>query len=341
MIRYLGSESSGAHCRRTPPPPPPGSVLTRLVLEGCPHVTDETMGVIRAKAYRLQHLNLRGCAITDTGIRAAVTACRGLKELILADVGGLRDPGVQAISEAIRMYCALRVLDLSGSRHFSNEAILLLLQDGGGALTRLRLKGCTQLNELGLMGLRRSGRFSMGLTSLDLSHTSVADPALCWVSEGCKKLLHLSLAHCSHLGDSALHYLADASVWNGMRLLSLSLAGCRLVTDYGTAPLAQSPALAALTSLDVSGCVFVGEATVAALGLCCHDLRSLTMAGVTKYTDANLKALAHGCPGLTALDLSIDLSYLDTSSRSRIPRYTGAGLRHIADGCRGLQVGWP
>lgn len=36
-----------------------GSCLTRLVLEGCPLVTDRTMEVLKVKLYRLTHLNIK------------------------------------------------------------------------------------------------------------------------------------------------------------------------------------------------------------------------------------------------------------------------------------------
>lgn len=35
------------------------SGLTRLVLEGCVHVTDVTMEVVRAKLHRLTYLNIK------------------------------------------------------------------------------------------------------------------------------------------------------------------------------------------------------------------------------------------------------------------------------------------
>ena len=43
--------------------------MTRLVLEGCPLVTDRTMEVLKVKLYRLTHLNIKVCRITLTQSR--------------------------------------------------------------------------------------------------------------------------------------------------------------------------------------------------------------------------------------------------------------------------------
>ena len=60
-------------------------------------VTDSFLeSVIHDKLYRLQYLDLKAChRVTDKGIRLVVTACRGLQELVMADLPGLKDDGVQ------------------------------------------------------------------------------------------------------------------------------------------------------------------------------------------------------------------------------------------------------
>ena len=310
-------------------------VLTRLVLEGCVGITDMTMEVIRLTNNRLTHLNIKEChKITDRGIRLVVTGCRSLRDFIAADLVGLTDNGIQAISEALKLYRSIRVLDLSGSKHFSNESLLLLLQDGGGILQRVYLNGCTQVNELGLMGLRRTGKTSMDMIRLDLSNTVISSPALCWISEGCKRLAHLNLSGCKQITDSALLYVAAQGV---MPLRSLSLAGCSELTDYGMVALLESSACCGLRSLDVSSCIFLGDDSLHALAKSCPRLKHLILAGVTKYTDLSLNLLGQMCKGLLTIDLSMELHGLDTSRRSRVPRYTSNGVMRLSSHCKTLR----
>lgn len=153
--------------------------------------------------------------------------------------------------------------------------------------------------------------------SLLISFTSISDPALCWISEGCKKLETLKLDGCGNLTDSGMHYLAQGS----NRFRSLSLKGCTKLTDYGMRALMESPVVEKIEALDLSGCLFLEDPTISALGEYCHLLKDLNLMGLSRCTDVGFKVLGEGCPNLECLDLSIDLSFLDTTHRSRIPRY--------------------
>jgi len=313
-----------------------GRVLTKLVLEGCVGITDTTMEIIRLTSNRITHLNIKGCrGITDRGIRLVVTACRSLCELVAAELVGLKDHGIQAISEALKLFRAMRVLDLSGSKSFSNECLLLLLQDGGGILQRIYLDRCTQLSELSLMGLRRTGQTSVDLIRLGVSNTFMSSAAVCWIAEGCKRLAHLNLKGCKQLTDSAVLYLAKQG---SMPLRSLSLAGCCELTDYGMVPLLNSAHCAGLRSLDISLCIFLGDDTLHTLAMACSRLQHLVLAGVTRYTDASLNVLGRMCKELITVDISMELHGLDTTRRSRIPRYTSSGVTELCKSCTWLQT---
>jgi hypothetical protein len=133
--------------------------------------------------------------------------------------------------------------------------------------------------------------------------------------------------------DPALIYLSQAGV---MRLKSLVLRDCVLVTDYGLAPLLSSPACSELESLDLSGCPNVGEPSIQVLsGL--SKLRQLRLAGVTRFGDASIVALCQACPNLALIDLSIDLNVLDTTHRSRIPRFSTLSVSAIGRYCANLR----
>lgn len=359
-------------------------MLQKLSLAYCPKVTNLTLEVIRSKVNKLQSIELNGCNITDEGVRYIMSGCRQLSHLSLANIRKLTDKGLQGISKYMKLYRNLRYvypllesffdnlgeitcliaffqfprgLILNRCKYFSNEGLLLLMQDGGGILTQLHLLGCTQVNELGLMGFRRTIKSYVSMLDLDLryvvegcgvnfsfissykkiyicsllclfnnksslfpslliSFTSINDPALCWISEGCKKLENLKLNGCGALTDSGMHYLAQGS----NRFRSLSLKGCTKLTDYAMGALIESPVFEIIQALDLSGCLFLEDPTISALGEYCHLLRDLNLMGLSRCTDVGFKSLGEGCPNLQSLDLSIDLSFLDTTHRSRIPR---------------------
>jgi hypothetical protein len=81
------------------------------------------------------------------------------------------------------------------------------------------------------------------------------------------------------------------------------MCGARDVTDAGAAAWARAtPGLAVLGAAWVPG---VGDETAAALGDVCGRLVSLSLHGnAGGVTDGGIDAVARGCPGLTALDVT-------------------------------------
>ena len=100
---------------------------------------------------------------------------RKLEQLRLDNVYALGNWGLQAISVELRNSRKLRVLSLAGCSQFGNEALLDMLEHGGGVLKELDMSRCEQLDDLGLLGLKRAGNASMNLVKLNVSLNKVRD----------------------------------------------------------------------------------------------------------------------------------------------------------------------
>ena len=93
-----------------------------------------------------QSLDLSATAVGDQGVWELFAGCRALEALALRDCPNVSDKAIEAIAESLKSVRRLRRLDLARSRCFSNEALLAMLEHGGGVLHVLSLRGCTQVD---------------------------------------------------------------------------------------------------------------------------------------------------------------------------------------------------
>ena len=159
------------------------SAMTSLNLAGCSHLSDASAVLIHHTMQKLKVLDISATAITDTGISDIMTGCIHLESVSIRDNQNFKDQGCLAIWTATKTYKRMRSVDFSGSRCFSNEALIKLLMDGG-ILTDITLSRCKQINDLGLIGLRRHGTASTNLKNLRISTLPIHDSSMTWISEG-------------------------------------------------------------------------------------------------------------------------------------------------------------
>ena len=134
------------------------SALTQLDIRECSYLGDPCATLIRHTMPKMKFLDISGTSITDEGIEDIMKGCRWLESLSIRNNQYFKDKGCTAVHMSCKVNKNLRAIDFSGSRCFSNESLIQLLGDGGGVLTDITLTGCTQINDLGLMGLRRFGK---------------------------------------------------------------------------------------------------------------------------------------------------------------------------------------
>jgi len=89
----------------------------------------------------------------DDTLTPLMNSLRNLKSLVIINSPCLNDAGLAAITATMTRRRSLTRLDVSGCKFFSNEALLVMLQAGGGVLQDINISNCTQIRDLGLMGL--------------------------------------------------------------------------------------------------------------------------------------------------------------------------------------------
>ena len=137
------------------------------------------------------------------------------------------------------------------------------------------------------------------------------------ISVACPKLQHLDLSGCSNaVDDDTAVFIAELST-----LVTLRLAHCAALTDVGLGALATGPAvesrevrtgvrsrglyaalgaalggtepgLPSLTSLDLSGCVHVGDGGLMRIAEGCAALAELSLSGCVGVRDRGILAVA-------------------------------------------------
>lgn len=184
---------------------------THLDLSGCHGVEDRAAEHLRRHTKYLRVLNLSSTNIGDAGLHSLLAGIKLLEELILKHCARITDKGLVEISRQIKLRQVIKVLDLQETLGFSNDALLLLMAEGGGGLHELNLRGCRQIDSLGLLGLRRDVG-TLEMRTLDISglpHVISGSTLLGGFAGGCRRLHTLRLTGLKEaVDDNALKAFA-------------------------------------------------------------------------------------------------------------------------------------
>ncbi|KAJ8602499.1 hypothetical protein CTAYLR_001251 [Chrysophaeum taylorii] len=244
-------------------------------------------------------------AVSDVGLGHVFAGIRKLASLLLRGCPAVSDKGLLELSDYMKLRKTLRTLDLRESTGFSNDSLLALMADGGGQLHELLLAGCSQVDLLGLLGLRRDVGTLEGTTLLGI------------ISASCRHLVDLRLAGLGAAVDDA-----------ALQAFTSAIEG----SQYGAPPLEIVTLSGRGRDLDRSRCVL-------------NNLRRMRMVDTPLFSDegfANLVAAAHQRQhqrqrkptkqqdrpfGLIEFDAAAALTgMVDNSTRCRVPRYGSAGI---------------
>lgn len=169
-------------------------LLTQVDLSHCDLVSEAGIAAVCQSCQQLQVLNLEGCQVTDTAVRAVARACPQLTSFNVASNPSLSDAAFSAIARS-RLCSQLQHLTANATS---------LTTTGVRALAR----GCSSLLHLSVAGC------------------TIADAALQAIARGCRHLTSLNVANCPQLSDRAL----EAVVAN-CPLKSLDVTGCSKLSD--------------------------------------------------------------------------------------------------------------
>ncbi|TYZ65217.1 hypothetical protein PybrP1_003992 [[Pythium] brassicae (nom. inval.)] len=334
-------------------PPPTKQRLHRVVLlnlSGAENITDDAAVAIGNCCPSLRHLVLEK-ALTDVGVRHLVSSCRQLQTLNLNFVIALQSAAVGAIGElqlplrgdgrvpefalqrVFHACTTLERLDLSFCAAVSDQ-LLLSLGQHCRRLQHLKLRGCRQVSDAGIVGLANSGGGE--LTALDLARFDLQyklnDIALLSLADKCRALETLVLAGCEMLTDVGLSWLCAGCV----ALTRLDLSGCAKLTDLAMRAVGES--LLQLRRLAISHCVRISNHGIQHLAMGCPELTHLDAAGLALLSDPRTRETnAYGeqrHQGIASLALQCTkLRHLDIS---RCPSIGDASIRFVAAHAREL-----
>jgi len=283
-------------------------------------------------------------AVTDDGLRAAVSSCTTLTALDLSGCGMATAKGLWVVSkltnlvtlklhqvkltgDGLRAVASLPWLtDLDLSRYDRAVSCLTglisLSLSGDDDLTDEDLQATSSLCALRSLKIHRRSRverlpvlstFTV-LTSLQLICEQLVDDGFRAISR-CTTLTELSLYGCKKLNDSALREMSNLTA-----LTSLQLCGCLSLGTQGLRAVGQ---LRMLTSLGLRACVGVSDEALQSVSNC----TALTWLDLCRcwnsVTDRGLQAVSN-CTALTWLDLS------------QCDKMTDEGLRILTNSCTAL-----
>ena len=302
----------------------------------CSQLTDTTLLHIQKHMSHLEVVNLSNCPLfTEAGFVNFIRGLQHLRTLIVQNFDHLRDAAMQAIGNNISNRQLLTKLDVSGCKHFSDESLLRLLDQGCRVLKELYLDRCHQISDLGLMGLKRRGNMLMEVRHLNVAHLNIHDSAVNWISEGCKFLRSINIEGSLHVTEDGLvalgmlEYLKDVNLSDCVELTPSAFRSIFYPSEQYTR-LERHKSRRHLTSLNITRCILLDDDCLFVLSGGCTNLQNLVMVGVCGITDTGLQALAHGCHQLRDLNLAADTDRLGLTTKSRMPRFTTAGIAALA-----------
>eukprot|EP01121_Diplochlamys_sp_Union-15-3_P020836 TRINITY_DN8253_c0_g1_i3.p1 TRINITY_DN8253_c0_g1~~TRINITY_DN8253_c0_g1_i3.p1 ORF type:complete len:344 (+),score=2.50 TRINITY_DN8253_c0_g1_i3:105-1136(+) len=265
------------------------STLTSLDLTGCHEILDSKLRVIGEKCPHLKNLDFSYCSQLSRLSLAAIT--KGCKCISSISFRGCYQFGLEEIKLITQELTELKSLDLSYCHYIDNETIYNL----PATLTELSLEYCKSFTDVAIIHLAKKlgnnlSRLSLrGCTQL----TDISGRALAFY---CRKLERIDLSECNLITDQSIAMLAQRC---NMSLRHLKLSNCPKITDRFTPYLAYF--CKNLHLLDLKRCS-LSNIGVKYIAKGCLHLHTLNIDG-NRVDDEALRALV-SLSSLRALDLS-------------------------------------
>ncbi|KAG0619574.1 hypothetical protein M758_4G149000 [Ceratodon purpureus] len=257
----------------------------------------------------LKSLLITSCpGITDVSLEVVGKVCQDLKLCVLSQCQAVTDKGLEAF-----MQCCLCLdsLQLEKCHSITNSGLLTALAQGKGNLKTLSLSKCDGLWK----GEKRSEE--LPLTCFSLKTLNVTDckgagvEPIVTMGLCCPSLENLDFSELTNLSDEAITSVVEGC---GDHLVCLNLTNCINITDAALAAIASH--CEDLERLTLDGCYHVGDNGLKMLAAECISLKELDLSG-TSITDSGLRSLVTarglwlrsltltGCVNLTDESLSL------------------------------------
>eukprot|EP00041_Stephanoeca_diplocostata_P021097 m.485140 g.485140 ORF g.485140 m.485140 type:complete len:511 (-) comp21732_c0_seq3:236-1768(-) len=295
----------------------------------------------------------------DSDLHKLRPACTNLCGIYLSFCENLSSEGIIRLLECSRG--GVQYLDLQGCERISDR-LLTAVHALCPRLRVINLYVCPDITDDGVRALCGGARLctemegdcernkrSVDTAERDTNRMPSAEANGVKDGRWTSSLQSVNLSLCTRISDAAVDSIARACV----RLHTLTVSGCDLITDKGVISLTR---LATIVSLDLSWCTKISDAAIAVLAQRCTQLAHLRLFGCVQLTDAAVRDLAEGCRRLKSLKMSgcsllSDQACIDLAANARrlkilylsyCPRITDVGVSALcAPRCNGLGMGVP
>ncbi|CAA7021977.1 unnamed protein product [Microthlaspi erraticum] len=293
-------------------------------------VSDQGMLFLADKCLRIESICLGGfCRVTDAGFKTVLHSCANLSKFSVYHGYKLTD---LVFHDILATTLSLSHVSLRLCHLLTDHAVQKLASNL--ALESLDLRGCRNLRDEALEAISHLPKLKVLL----LDGTDVSDKGLSYLKEGVwGSLVSLSVRGCRKLTDKFMTTLFDGS--SKLALRELDLSNLRNLTDAAIFALAKSGA--PITKLQLRECRLIGDPSVMALAstrvyedecpgssLCLLDLYDC--GGITQLSFKWLKKPFF--PRLKWLGItgSVNRDIVDALARRR---------PHLQVSCRGEELG--
>ncbi|KAE9603152.1 putative leucine-rich repeat domain, L domain-containing protein [Lupinus albus] len=263
-----------------------GSIEQLILADGSPVTLALADGL--NKLSMLQSINLGGCLVTSSGLKAIGNLCISLKELSLSKCMGVTD---EAISFLVSKHKDLRKLDITCCRKITDVSIASIANSCIN-LTSLRMESCTLVSREAFVLIGQKCQYLM---ELDLTDNEVDDEGLRSISR-CSRLSSLKVGICLNITDRGLAYIGKCC----SKLKELDLYRSTGITDLGIAAVCRG--CPDLEMLNTAYCTSITDSSLFSLSKC-SNLKTLEIRGCLLVTSIGLAAIAMNCKLLSRLDI--------------------------------------
>uniref|UniRef100_A0A0B6Z5N4 F-box domain-containing protein n=1 Tax=Arion vulgaris TaxID=1028688 RepID=A0A0B6Z5N4_9EUPU len=280
-------------------------------------VTDKvaTRLLFKARPY-LIHLNMRACHYLRRPTFVSVSECRNLQDLNLSECSGLDDDAMKVVTKGCKILLYLNIAHTNVT-----DASLRAISTHCMNLQYLSLAFCSKFTDNGFLYLS-SGQCHKKLQYLDISGCLQVTPqGFQHLANGCPNILSLIINEFPTLLDECIMIMAEKC----LKIHTVSMLGCPLLTDESIKKLAQNRSLQVLK---LDGNQRVSDASIKLLGKMCPDLRHVYLADCPRLTDATLKSLS-SCRSLVVLNAADCVRLSDTGVRHLMEGPASATLREL------------
>lgn len=252
--------------------------------------------------HRLQKIQIEGNSrITDTCIKAIAKSCPDLRHVYLVDCPRLTDLSLKAISSCKNLI----VLNIADCVRIQDAGVRQIVEGPSGSkLRELNLTNCVRVSDVTLL---RIAQRCHNLSYCSICYCEHVTDAGVELLATLPSLISLDISGCN-IQDQGV-----SSLGNSSRLKDITLSECRILTDLGIQKMCQQCRF--LENLDLCYCVNITDYAIKNLAFCCRLLRTLNLAGCKKLTDSSVQYLAGVCHYIQNLDVSGCILLTDRSIR--------------------------